>query len=74
MAGAFADAYPNLTRWVETHGLIEIGFDGMRPSFIRLLDEGGMFWEFGNDSEAVDDVQQEAEATAERWIREELTG
>jgi hypothetical protein len=74
MGGAFADAYPNLTRWVTTHGLIEIGFDGIRPSFIRLLDEGGMFWEFGDDSEAVDDVLRAAEAAAERVIREELAG
>ena len=74
MAGPFADAYPNLTRWVETHGWIEIGFDGMRPSFIRLLDEGGMLWEGGEAGDAVDDVLPAAEAAAERFIREGLAG
>jgi hypothetical protein len=70
----FADAYPNLARWVATHGWIEVGFDGMRPAFIRLLDEGGMLWEGGEEGAAVDDVLRAAEAAAERCIREGMAG
>ncbi|HEU5433642.1 MAG TPA: hypothetical protein VFU81_18385 [Thermomicrobiales bacterium] len=51
--------------------MLEIGFDGMRPSFIRLLDEGGMLWEAAGPVDDVDDALRAAEAAADRCIREE---
>ena len=38
----FARAYPYLARWVTTQGWIEVGDDGMQPSRVRVLDEGGL--------------------------------
>lgn len=52
----FADAYPHLTRWITTHGWIEIGEDGDRRSFVRVLDIGGMVWEGGEVNTSLDEV------------------
>lgn len=41
----FAIAYPNITFWVQGGNWVEIGPDGNRTSFVRALDEGGMFFE-----------------------------
>ena len=71
MADAFAQTYPNLARWVTTHGWIEVGDDGMRRSFVRVLDEGGLIWE-GEAAETVDDVLRAADAAVGTWIREVL--
>ena len=40
-ATGFEQMYPNIARWVQSYGWIEIGDDGQSPSFIRALDEGG---------------------------------
>ncbi len=71
MADAFAQTYPNLARWVTTHGWIEVGDDGMRRSFVRVLDEGGLIWE-GAAGETVDDVLRAADAAVGTWLREEV--
>ena len=73
MADAFARTYPNLARWITTHGWIEVGDDGMSRSFVRVLDEGGLIWE-GDAAETVDDVLRAADAAVGTWIREELGG
>jgi hypothetical protein len=73
MIDAFARTYPNLARWVTTHGWIEIGDDGLQRSFVRVLDEGGLIWE-GNTADTVDAVLRAAAAAAATWIREELGG
>ncbi len=71
MADAFAQTYPNLARWVTTHGWIEVGDDGMRRSFVRVLDEGGPIRE-GEAAETVNDVLRAADAAVGTRIREEL--
>jgi hypothetical protein len=45
MAKSFVDHYPNITRWVESRGWIEIGKAEYSDSFIRAFDEGGIVWE-----------------------------
>ncbi len=71
MADAFAQTSPNLARWVTTHGWIEVGDDGMRRSFVRVLDEGGLIWE-GAAAATVDDVLRAADAAVGTWLREEV--
>ena len=55
MADAFAQTSPKLARWGTTHGWLEVGDDGRRRSFVRVLDEGGLIWE-GAAAATVDDV------------------
>jgi hypothetical protein len=69
--GAFAEAYPHLSRWVEGCGWIEVGDDGSRPSLIRVLDEGGMVWEGSSHYASVDEALHEAEAAVAQWMREQ---
>ena len=42
-ATGFEHTYPNIARWVQSYGWIEIGDDGQSPSFVRALDEGGEY-------------------------------
>ena len=64
MKSLFEKSYHNIARWVNEHeGLIEIGYDVNSPltSFIRIFDEGGMYWEGKNEYESLDEVWQEAD-------------
>ena len=64
MQSLFEKSYPNIARWVNEHeGLIEIGYDVNSPltSFIRIFDEGGMYWEGKNEYESLDEAWQEAD-------------
>jgi hypothetical protein len=45
----FEDKYPNLCRFVEELGWIEIGENEMISAFVRAYDEGGTVYE-GKDS------------------------
>jgi len=45
MSNSFEETYPNIVRWVEDYGYIEIGYNGFSASFVRALDEGGLIWE-----------------------------
>lgn len=44
----FSKTYPHLTWWIENHGWIEIGTDDYSGSWVRILDEGGTYWEDEN--------------------------
>jgi len=68
---AFAAAYPYLSRWVESCGWIEVGDDGMRPSLIRVLDEGGMIWESASHYASIDEALRDAEAAVAQFMREQ---
>lgn len=70
----FARAYPHLTRWITTQGRIELGDDGMPPSRVRVLDEGGLIWAGGEASAPIDELLREAEVAVARWIDEERGG
>lgn len=70
----FARAYPHLTRWIDEIGWIELGFDGMQPSHVRVLDEGGLIGEGGEAGGPIDAMLREAETAIGRWIEEEMGG
>jgi hypothetical protein len=61
-ATGFEHMYPNITRWVQSYGWIEIGDDGQSPSFIRALDEGGTVWESEEDDTRLGEALDALEA------------
>jgi hypothetical protein len=71
---SFEQSYPQITRWVRTHGWIEIGEDDYRRSFVRALDIGGMVWEGREQSEyaTIDDMLRALEEGLAAWMREQL--
>ena len=68
----FAEAYPNLAKWIAVQGWIEVGNDGMSPSLLRVLDEGGLIFEQEGDEKSVDDALRVADAAIAKWMREEM--
>ena len=66
----FSSTYPNIAKWTESYGWIEIGQDDYSKSFIRVLDEGGMLWESKPSYESLDDALNELEAALEKIIDE----
>jgi hypothetical protein len=58
----FTHLYPNITRWVQSYGWIEMGADPYRHSLVRALDAGGLVWESREDDTALDDTLQALEA------------
>ena len=64
----FSEKYPHIHWWMENHGWIEVGNDEYTKSKIRLLDEGGTWWE-DKKSKTVDDALANAEAWTENWPR-----
>ena len=69
-ATGFEQMYPNIARWVQCYGWIEIGDDGQSPSFIRALDEGGTVWESEEDDTTLDEVLQTLEAFLAQRMQE----
>lgn len=68
----FARKYPNLVRWIEEYGWIEVGqLDGPAP-FIWALDEGGVVWEGEESYQSVDAAFQDAERGIAAWMKENL--
>jgi hypothetical protein len=68
---SFERTYPNIARWIKTQGWIEIGSDGMSPSWIRALDEGGMAWGGGDPRKSLDEALDDLDAALGRWMREQ---
>ena len=62
---------PNIARWVQEYGWIEIGQDDMSQSFVRALDEGGLVWEGQEDYATLDAALQDLENGLAAWIREQ---
>lgn len=67
---SFAHAYPHISRWVTTHGWIEIGEDGYRHSFVRVLDMGGMVWEGGSFDMPLDEILRTVDMALANILRE----
>ena len=63
----FSKKYPNLNWWINNHGWIELGSDEYSSSWIRILDEGGMYWE-DDDSESLDESLEKADI----WMSTEI--
>ena len=41
----FSVLFPHISWWIENHGWIELGADDYSKSLIRLINEGGTYWE-----------------------------
>lgn len=74
MDKGFEKTYPSVARWVKTMGWIEIGHDGMSPSFVRALDIGGMIWEGGDAEDPLDATLKTLDQELDRWIKEQMGG
>ena len=72
--GAFEQAYPHVACWVKDYGWIEIGHDGLSPSFVRALDECGLIWEGDEATEDLDGVLRTLDSILAEWIREQIGG
>ena len=68
---SFERSYPYITRWVRTHGWIEIGEDDYSRSLVRALDIGGLIWE-GQEYATMDDMLHALERALAEWLREQL--
>jgi hypothetical protein len=66
----FENLYPAVAEWTKDWGWIEMGYDDMRQSFIRVLDIGGTIWEGKNHYKTVDDALKAAEKAIEGWHEE----
>ena len=69
-ATGFEHMYPNITRWVQSYGWIEMGADYYSRSLVRALDEGGMVWESQEDATMLDEVLQILDAFLAQRIQE----
>lgn len=56
----FSKRYPHIAWWIDNHGWIEVGTDEHNDSLIRLLDEGGLWWE-DKKANTIDAALQNAE-------------
>lgn len=67
----FAQAYPHIAEWIETHGWIEIGQIEGVASFIMALDEGGLVWEGKKRYKNLDEAFQALEQGLSKWMKEQ---
>ena len=63
----FSKRYPRIAQWIDGRGWIEIGTDEENDSLIRLMDEGGLWWQSDDEIENIDEALQKAED----FLREE---
>lgn len=66
--GSFDQTFPHIARWVKEYGWIEVGCDGMSPSWVRALDEGDLIWEGGDPTQPLDGTLQELDAALAEWL------
>ena len=72
MTDTFATTYPNIARFIQTTGTIEIGHHHNFPmtSFIRAFVEDGLVWESADDYPTFDAALADLEAGLGEWLRE----
>jgi hypothetical protein len=61
MATALEPVFPNITRWVKDHGIVEVGYDPNTDSFVRATDDGGGVWAGKPRYETLDDALMDLE-------------
>ena len=67
--GLFASEYPNITKWVEEGGYIEVGTTSYElPAFVKALDEGGMIWEGETEYPTLDAALRDMDAGIAEWL------
>jgi hypothetical protein len=71
MPTSLEQSYPRITRWVKTHGWIEMGQDDYSRSFVRALNGGGMVWEGQERYATLDDAMRALEAGLSEWMAEQ---
>lgn len=76
MRSSFTATYPNVARFVDDIGYVEIGYrsDGYLPSFIRTLDSGGMVWEGVDEYPTLDAALAALDAALGDWLEENGIG
>jgi hypothetical protein len=65
----FEHLYPHITRWVQAHGWIELGYDGYSRSFVRALEIGRMIWEGLEHYPTLDEALQALECALAEWMQ-----
>jgi hypothetical protein len=70
VASSFEKSYPNIARWVKSHGWIELGRDSYRSSLVRALDEGGMVWEGSAHYGTLDEAFGALEMALADWMEQ----
>ena len=71
MDPSIEELYPNIARWVNDYGWVEVGQNGESSSYVRALDEGGLVWEGKDDYQTLDDALRALDAGISKWMREE---
>jgi len=66
----FSATYPNITKWTDSYGWIEIGENDYSKSFIRVLDIGGMLWESETSYKSLDEALNDLEWALQKIIEE----
>ena len=56
----FSVLFPKISWWIDNHGWIELGQDVHSTSLVRLIDEGGIYWE-DDECDELDDALINAE-------------
>jgi hypothetical protein len=64
----FEDTYPRISEWVTTQGWIEIGQIEGLPTFIMVLDEGGLVWQGKKKYKTLDKAFQVLEKGLAEWL------
>ena len=70
-AESFELKYPNITRWVQEQGWIEIGQDDYSPSFLRAVNLGGMAWEGRKKYRSMDEAFRDLDLALNEWMKAE---
>ncbi|MBD2101359.1 hypothetical protein [Leptolyngbya sp. FACHB-261] len=70
MAASFEKNYPNITRWTEAYGWIEVGQGEYGTSFIRALSESGLVWEGLDPYNTIDEALNALEESLAEWLEE----
>ncbi len=62
--------YPNLAKWVQGYGWVEIGIHDWEGFQARALDEGGLIYE-NTDCDSLAGAMRRLETKLERWFKEQ---
>ena len=71
MDPSIEELYPNIARWVDDYGWVEVGQNGESSSYVRALDKGGLVWEGHDDYQTLDDALKALDAGISKLMREE---
>jgi hypothetical protein len=66
----FAHLYPNIARWVQSYGWIEIGADHYSRSLVRAYDEGSTVWESQADDVTLEEALQTLDTVLAQRMKE----